>query len=327
MIAISCLVLLALSFAALNGMHDCSNAIATIISTRVLSPIAAVSWSAICNGLAFLIFGTVVATTIGKGIIDPTIVDISVIFSALMGAIIWNIITWQKGLPSSSSHALIGGLIGAGIAKVGFNAIIFSGLMPTLTAIILSPTIGFIVSLGLIILVAWVFRKYTPYKVDIIFRYMQLLSSTLVSLAHGGNDAQKCAGIITILLFSQGFLGETFYVPLWVILSSSLAMGIGTLCGGWKIIKTMGRGITELKPSSGFCAETGGAITLFGANYLGIPVSTTHIVAGSIIGVGSIKGTAAVKWIVAKNMVIAWVITIPSSALIAGLFFEITKLF
>lgn len=290
------LVGIALVFDFLNGLHDAANSIATIVSTRVLRPQYAVLWAAFFNFIAFLFFGLHVAETLGKGIIDPSIVSPLVIFSALMGAIIWNVVTWVFGIPSSSSHALIGGLVGAGLAKTGFDAVVWSGLIKTASAIFLSPAIGFFLALILILIVSWIFVRQTPFAVDRTFRVMQFLSASLYSLGHGGNDAQKTMGIIAVLLYSQGYLGGDFYVPFWVVITCQSAMALGTLMGGWRIVHTMGSKITRLNPMQGFCAETGGAITLFAATWLGIPVSTTHTITGAIIGVGAARRVSAVRW-------------------------------
>jgi PiT family inorganic phosphate transporter len=315
------LVGIALIFDFLNGLHDAANSIATIVSTRVLRPQYAVVWAAFFNFIAFLFFGLHVAETLGKGIIDPSIVSPLVIFSALMGAIIWNVVTWVFGIPSSSSHALIGGLVGAGLAKTGFDAVVWSGLIKTASAIFLSPAIGFFLALILILIVSWIFVRQTPFAVDRTFRVMQFLSASLYSLGHGGNDAQKTMGIIAVLLYSQGYLGGDFYVPFWVVITCQSAMALGTLMGGWRIVHTMGSKITRLNPMQGFCAETGGAITLFAATWLGIPVSTTHTITGAIIGVGAARRVSAVRWGIAGNIVIAWVITLPSAAAISALFY------
>ena len=321
------LVGIALLFDFLNGLHDAANSIATIVSTRVLRPQYAVMWAAFFNFIAFAFFGLHVANTLGTGIIDPHIVTPQVIFAALMGAILWNIITWRFGIPSSSSHALIGGLVGAGMAKVGPSAIVASGLLKTVSAIALSPMIGFVLALVLVLIVSWVFVRQTPFAVDRTFRFMQFVSASMYSLGHGGNDAQKTMGIIAVLLFSQGYLGSEFHVPFWVVISCQSAMALGTLFGGWKIVHTMGSKITRLNPMQGFCAETGGALTLFGATFLGIPVSTTHTITGAIIGVGAAKRTSAVRWGLAGNIVIAWVITLPSAAAISALTYYLSGLF
>ena len=312
------LIIVALAFDFLNGLHDAANSIATIVSTRVLRPQYAVAWAAFFNFIAFLFFGLHVAKTIGTGIVASSVIDPQVIFGALTGAIAWNLITWGLGIPSSSSHALVGGIVGAGTAKAGLAAIVWSGLGKTLFAIILSPTIGMLLALFLVLIVSWVFSRTTPFVVDSTFRWMQFVSASLYSLGHGGNDAQKTMGIIAVLLFSQGLLGETFHVPFWVVITCQAAMGLGTLCGGWRIVHTMGSKITRLTPMQGFCAETGGAITLFAATGLGVPVSTTHTITGAIIGVGAARRTSAVRWGVASNIVVAWVVTIPASGLIAA---------
>ena len=312
------LIAVALVFDFLNGLHDAANSIATIVSTRVLPPRAAVFWAAFFNFIAFLFFGLHVAQTIGTGIIDPGIVNASVIFAALVGAISWNLITWWAGIPSSSSHALIGGLIGAGLAKAGGGAIVWNGVLKTTAAVFLSPAIGFFLALMLVLAISWIFVRSTPYAVDRRFRMLQFASASLYSLGHGGNDAQKTMGIIAGLLFANGHLGPQFYVPFWVVMSCQAAMALGTLLGGWRIVKTMGSRITRLTPVQGFCAETGGALTLFGATWLGIPVSTTHTITGAIVGVGAARRVSAVRWNVASNIVVAWVITMPASALIAA---------
>ncbi|MCA0257653.1 MAG: inorganic phosphate transporter [Proteobacteria bacterium] len=321
------LIGVALFFDFLNGLHDAANSIATIVSTRVLKPQYAVAWAAFFNFIAFMFFGLHVAETLGKGIIDPNIVSPQVIFSALTGAIVWNIITWQYGIPSSSSHALVGGLVGAGVAKAGFGAIVASGLLKTVGAIALSPMIGFLLALTLILIVSWIFVRQTPFAVDRTFRFMQFVSASMYSLGHGGNDAQKTMGIIAVLLYSQGYLGGEFHVPFWVVISCQAAIALGTLFGGWKIVHTMGSKITRLNPMQGFCAETGGALTLFGATWLGIPVSTTHTITGAIVGVGAAKRTSAVRWGLAGNIVIAWIVTLPSAALISALTFWLSGFF
>ena len=318
------LVGVALVFDFLNGLHDAANSIATIVSTRVLRPQYAVFWAAFFNFIAFLFFGLHVAETLGKGIIDPAIVSPLVIFAALMGAIVWNVVTWIFGIPSSSSHALIGGLVGAGLAKTGFDAVVWSGLIKTASAIVLSPAIGFFLALMLVLMVSWFFVRQTPFAVDRTFRILQFVSASLYSLGHGGNDAQKTMGIIAVLLYSQGYLGGEFHVPFWVVISCQTAMALGTLMGGWRIVHTMGSKITRLNPMQGFCAETGGAITLFGATWLGIPVSTTHTITGAIIGVGAARRVSAVRWGIAGNIVVAWVITLPSAAVISALFYYAT---
>ena len=321
------LIAIALLFDLLNGLHDAANSIATVVSTRVLSPQIAVLWAAFFNFIAFLFFGLHVAETVGKGIIHPDVVDAQVIFGALMGAISWNLITWGLGIPSSSSHALIGGLVGAGTGKAGFSAIVWSGVGKTSLAIFLSPTIGLLLALVMVLIVSWLFARFTAAEADRSFRKLQLVSAALYSLGHGGNDAQKTMGIIAVLLYSQGLLAGEFHVPLWVVLSCQAAMGIGTLVGGWRIVHTMGSKITRLTPMQGFCAETGGAITLFLATLGGIPVSTTHTITGAIVGVGAARRTTAVRWNVASSIVVAWVITLPAAALMGLGFYELTRLF
>ena len=313
------LIAVALFFDFLNGLHDAANSIATIVSTRVLRPQYAVLWAAFFNFIAFMFFGLHVAETVGKGIVDVSIVTPAVIFAALVGAIVWNIVTWMAGIPSSSSHALIGGLVGAGLAKAGLSAIVWPGLGKTVAAIVVSPATGFVLALVLILVVSWLFVRQTPFAVDSTFRVMQFFSASLYSLGHGGNDAQKTMGIIAVLLYSQGMLGANFYVPLWVVLTCQSALALGTLLGGWRIVHTMGSKITRLNPMQGFCAETGGAITLFAATWLGVPVSTTHTITGAIIGVGAARRVSAVRWGIAGNIVIAWVVTLPATAAISAL--------
>src|SRR5262247_3003818 len=321
------LIGVALLFDFLNGLHDAANSIATIVSTRVLRPRYAVAWAAFFNFIAFLFFGLHVAQTIGTGIVSADVVDAQVVFGALMGGIVWNVITWFLGIPSSSSHALVGGLIGAGVAKIGWSAIVWSGVSKTTAAIVLSPLTGFVLALVLVLIVSWIFVRSTPYAVDTTFRSLQFVSASLYSLGHGGNDAQKTMGIIAVLLYSQGHLGGEFHVPFWVMFACYACMGLGTLVGGWRIVHTMGSRITRLRPFQGFCAETGGAITLFGATWLGIPVSTTHTITGCIIGVGAARSVSAVRWSVANNIVIAWIITIPATAFIGALFYALAGLF
>ena len=324
--ALVALIFVALAFDFLNGLHDAANSIATVVSTRVLRPQYAVIWAAFFNFIAFLFFGLHVAQTVGTGIVAAEVVDAAVIFGALMGAICWNLLTWWLGIPSSSSHALIGGLAGAGMMKAGLTAIVWSGLGVTAAAIVLSPLLGFLLALLLVLIVSWAFVRSTPSAVDNTFRTLQLVSAALYSLGHGGNDAQKTMGIIAVLLYSQGFLGTAFYVPFWVILTCQAAMGLGTLFGGWRIVHTMGSKITRLHPVQGFCAEAGGAITLFLATYLGVPVSTTHTITGAIIGVGAARKVAAVRWNVASNVVFAWIVTLPATALFGSVFYELGKL-
>ncbi len=313
------LIAVALLFDFLNGLHDAANSIATIVSTRVLRPQFAVLWAAFFNFIAFFFFGLHVAETVGTGIVAANVVDPAVIFAALLGAIGWNVITWLLGIPSSSSHALIGGLVGAGLAKAGFEAVVFEGLLKTVGAIFLSPAVGFVLALLLVLAVAWLFVRATPFRVDKTFRALQFVSASLYSLGHGGNDAQKTMGIIAVLLYSQGMLEGGFHVPFWVVISCQLAMAMGTLMGGWRIVHTMGSKITRLTPMQGFCAETGGAITLFGATWLGIPVSTTHTITGAIVGVGAARRVSAVRWGIAGNIVIAWFVTLPAAAAMSAL--------
>ena len=321
------LIGVALLFDFLNGLHDATNSIATVVSTRVLSPPVAVAWAAFFNFIAFLFFGLSVANTIGRGIIDVEIVNSAVIFSALVGAIAWNIITWLLGLPTSSSHALIGGLLGAGISKGGINAVVWSGIVKTTSGIALAPIIGMTLALLLMVLVAWTFRKIPVNRTDRVFRRTQLVTAALYSLGHGGNDAQKTMGIIAVLLYSQHMLGGEFHVPFWVVLACQAAMGLGTLVGGWRIVHTMGSKITRLTPQQGACAELGGSVMLFGATYLGVPVSTTHTITGAIMGVGAARRASAVRWGVARSIVIAWFITIPAAAAIAAATYALTRLF
>ena len=320
------LIAVSLLFDFLNGLHDAANSIATIVSTRVLRPRHAVAWAAFFNFIAFLVFGVHVAQTIGTGIVAADVIDARVIFGALMGAIAWNLITWWAGIPSSSSHALIGGLVGAGVMKAGGAAPVWAGLIKTSAAIVLSPLSGFFLALLIVLTVSWLFVRATPSTVDGTFRLLQFVSASLYSLGHGGNDAQKTMGIIAVLLFSQGRLGSEFYVPFWVVIICQAAMGLGTLFGGWRIVHTMGSQITRLTPMQGFCAETGGAITLFAATWLGIPVSTTHTITGSIVGVGAARKVSAVRWNVASNIVVAWVLTLPAAGAIGAAFYELAGL-
>ena len=320
------LIGVALLFDFLNGLHDAANSIATVVSTRVLKPQYAVLWAAFFNFIAFLVFGLHVAQTVGTGIVQAEIVDAAVIFAALMGAIIWNVATWVLGIPSSSSHALVGGLLGAGLAKAGLSTVVWTGVGKTVAAIVISPAVGLMLALLLVLAVAWTSIRLTPLGVDRRFRKLQLISASLYSLGHGGNDAQKTMGIIAVLLYSQGLLSGGFHVPLWVVLSCQAAMAAGTLAGGWRIVHTMGSKITRLTPAQGFCAETGGAITLFAATWLGVPVSTTHTITGAIVGVGASRRLTAVRWNVASSIVVAWVVTLPAAALIGALFYELTRL-
>ncbi len=321
------LVFLALLFDFLNGFHDSANSIATIVSTRVLTPQKAVLWAAFFNMAAFFFFSHHVAETMGKGIIDIAIVDNHIIFGTLMGACIWNIITWYFGLPTSSSHALIGGLVGAALVKTGPSALVWKGILKTVAFIFISPAVGLILGVGFGILVYWFFRKSSPLQVDHLFRKGQLLSAALYSLGHGGNDAQKTMGIIASLLFSSGLLGKEFHIPIWVGLACYLALGLGTMFGGWRIVKTMGQKVAKLRPVDGFCAESGAAMTLFVSTALGVPVSTTHTITGAIMGIGSLKRLSAVKWGVAGDIVWAWILTIPCSALIASLCYAVAARF
>jgi len=312
------LVLLALAFDFMNGFHDAANSIATVVSTGVLKPGQAVLFAAFFNFLAIFIFHLSVAATVGKGIVQPGVVDTHVVFGALIGAITWNLITWYYGIPSSSSHALIGGIAGAVIGKAGTDALISSGILKTVIFIFVSPLLGFLLGSLMMLLVAWVFRRATPSRVDRWFRRMQLVSAGAYSLGHGGNDAQKTIGIIWMLLIATGFVTSVDKSPpIWTVVSCYVAIGAGTMFGGWRIVKTMGQRITKLKPVGGFCAETGGAITLFLATALGIPVSTTHTITGAIVGVGSAQRASAVRWGVAGNIVWAWILTIPASAFVA----------
>jgi PiT family inorganic phosphate transporter len=312
------LIMLALVFDFLNGFHDAANSIATVVSTGVLKPQYAVIWAAFFNFLAILIFQLSVAATVGKGTIEPAVVDHYVVLGALVGATIWNIVTWYYGIPSSSSHALIGGLIGAAVAKSGTSALLAGGIAKTIAFILISPLMGFVLGSVMMVSVAWVFKGATPRRVDRWFRRMQLVSASLYSLGHGGNDAQKTIGIIWMLLIAAGLSGAKDPVPIWVIISCYVAIGLGTMFGGWRIVKTMGQRITKLKPVGGFCAETGGAITLFVATSLGIPVSTTHTITGAIVGVGAANKLSAVRWGVAGGIVWAWILTIPCSAFMAA---------
>jgi PiT family inorganic phosphate transporter len=313
------LIALALLFDFLNGLHDAANSIATVVSTRVLKPHWAVGWAAFFNFIAFAVFGLHVANTVGTGIVSAGVVDAGVIFGALAGAIVWSVITWWAGLPSSSSHALIGGLLGAGVAKAGLDAIVWSGFGKAVAGIVLSPLLGYGLAQFVLLGSSWAALRFTPFSVDRTFRVLQLGSAALYSLGHGGNDAQKTMGIVAVLLYSQGLLDGGFHVPLWVVLSCQAAMAAGTLFGGWRIVHTMGSRITRLKPFQGFCAESAGAATLFLATGLGVPVSTTHTITGAIIGVGSARRTAAVRWTVAYDIVVAWVLTIPAAGLLAAL--------
>jgi PiT family inorganic phosphate transporter len=319
LILIIFIIAVALAFDFTNGVHDSANSIATIVSTRVLTPRQAVAWAAFFNFIAFLVFGTAVAKTIGKGMIDISVVTPYVVLAGLMGAIIWNLITWYLGLPTSSSHALIGGYAGAAIAKAGFGSIILSGWVKTLIFIVVAPVIGMILGTIFIIIATWIIHKgdYHPTRVNIWSKRLQIFSAALYSLGHGGNDAQKTMGIITSLLFSAGIV-STFDVPLWVVLSAHTAIGLGTLLGGWRIVKTMGQKIAKLRPIDGVCAESASAISIFLATYLGVPVSTTHVITGAISGVGAARRLSAVRWDVTFKIVWAWIMTIPAAGIVAG---------
>jgi PiT family inorganic phosphate transporter len=326
LLAVVALITVALVFDFINGFHDAANSIATIVATRVLTPGQAVVWAATFNFLAAFGFGTAVAKTVGSGMIDLDVVTNAVIFSGLMGAIVWDLITWYVGLPTSSSHALVGGYAGAGIAKAGFGALIASGWTKTLIFIVLAPLMGMALGLLLSVITLWMFRGFSPLRVDKWFRRLQLVSAALYSLGHGTNDAQKTMGIIAGVLFTAGYL-TVFEIPFWVIMAAHIAIALGTLSGGWRIVQTMGSKITKLQPFGGFAAETAGAITLFTASGLGIPVSTTHTITGAIVGVGSVRRLSAVRWGVARRIVWAWVLTIPASAAIAAVTYRVLALF
>ena len=319
------LVVLAVGFDFMNGFHDAANSIATVVSTGVLKPQRAVLFAAFFNVVAIAVFHLNVAATIGKGIVQPGVVDHHVVFGALIGAITWNLFTWWYGIPSSSSHALIGGIVGAVIAKAGAGKLIGAGVAKTVAFIFISPVLGFLLGGAMMVLVAWVCRRMSPLKVDRWFRRLQLVSAGAYSLGHGGNDAQKTIGIIWMLLIAAGYVGTGDKMPpAWVIWACYLAIGMGTMFGGWRIVKTMGQRITKLRPVGGFCAETGGAITLFLATAMGVPVSTTHTITGAIVGVGSVRNASAVRWGVAGNIVWAWVFTIPATAFVAAVFYWIS---
>jgi inorganic phosphate transporter, PiT family len=321
------LIVVALAFDFLNGLHDTANSIATLVSTRMLRPRYAVIWAAFFNFIAFLVFGVHVARTVGVGIVSADVIDPHVIFGALMGAIFWNLITWWAGIPSSSSHALIGGLVGAGVVKAGLDSIVWPGLITTGAFIVLSPLFGFVLALLMILAVSWAFVRANPRSVEPTFQWLQFAAASLISLGHGGNDAQKTMGIIAVLLFSQGHLGSTFYVPFWVVLICQATIALGTLVGGWRIVRTVGSKITRMTPVQGCCASAAGAIMLFAATFLGIPVSTTHTVTGSIVGVGAARKASAVRWNVASNIVAAWIVTLPASGLMAALCYLLSKAF
>jgi PiT family inorganic phosphate transporter len=313
------IIILALAFDFINGFHDAANSIATVVSTRVLSPKLAVLWAAFFNFIAFAVLGTHVAKMIGKGVVDPSAVTATILIAGVTGAIVWNMITWWLGLPTSSSHALIGGFVGAAVVGAGWDSILMGGLIKIAQFIVISPLVGMALGWILMIAVLWIFKDSTPRRVDTLFRRLQLVSAAAFSLGHGGNDAQKTMGIITIALFSTGHMSGSFEVPMWVVLASHLTIGLGTMFGGWRIVKTMGMKLTKLQPVGGFCAETAGAVTLFGATLTGIPVSTTHTITGSIIGVGSTRRLSAVKWGIAGRILWAWVLTMPMAALVAAL--------
>ena len=322
------LVLLALVFDFINGFHDSANSVATVVSTKVLSPKYAVIWAAFFNFIAFLFFGLHVAGTIGKGIVDISVIDSNIIFSTLLGAIIWNLITWYFAIPSSSSHALIGGLIGSALVKMGnSSSLVWSGIIKTVIFIFISPILGMIPGISIGWAVFWIFRKSSPGQVDHFFRRGQLISAALYSVGHGGNDAQKTMGIIASLLFSAGMLGNKFYIPLWVIIACYSSLGLGTMFGGWRIIKTMGQKVAKLRPVDGFCAELGAAVTIFFSTEMGIPVSTTQTITGSIMGIGTIKRFTAVRWKVARQILWAWIFTIPCSAILSALSYFLTRFF
>ena len=321
------LVVLALLFDFMNGFHDAANSIATVVSTGVLKPQQAVAFAAFFNVVAIFLFQLKVAATVGKGIVDPAVVDQHVVFGALIGAIAWNVITWWYGIPSSSSHALIGGIVGATVAKAGTGPLVGSGVLKTVLFIFVSPALGFLLGSLMMVAVAWIFRRTSPLRVDNWFRRLQLLSAGMYSLGHGGNDAQKTIGIIWLLLIASGYAtaGDKM-PPSWVIWCCYIAIGLGTMFGGWRIVKTMGQRITKLKPVGGFCAESGGAITLFLATALGVPVSTTHTITGAIFGVGSVRSASAVRWGLAGNIVLAWIVTIPATAFIAAVCYGLSLL-
>ena len=318
LLLVALIVLVALTFDYINGFHDAANSIATVVSTRVLTPMQAVAWAAFFNFVAAFGFGVQVATTVGKGVVSAGVVDQWVILGGLCGAIAWNLITWYYGIPSSSSHALIGGFAGAAVAKAGFGALLPTGLFKIALFIVLAPVVGLALGFVLMVITLWTFRRFRPSRVDGLFRRLQLISAALYSLGHGTNDAQKTMGIIAILLFSSGYLGKEFYVPFWVILAAHAALGLGTMAGGWRIIKTMGMRLTKLRPVGGFCAETAGAVMLIGTAIGGIPVSTTHTITGSIMGVGATQRFSAVRWGVAGRIVWAWILTIPLAGSIAA---------
>lgn len=327
LLIVSLVILVALGFDFINGFHDAANSVATVVSTRVLSPKVAVFWAAFFNFVALLVFNVHVATTIGKGVVDPSVMNVTVIFAALMGAIVWDLMTWWWGLPTSSSHALVGGFVGAALAKAGVSCLILPGLIKIGIFILVSPLLGMLLGFILMSLINLFFCRSAPSKVDRYFRRLQLVSAGLYSLGHGGNDAQKTMGVITVLLFSTGYLGGKFYVPIWVIIACHAAIALGTMFGGWRIVKTMGMKVTKLQPVGGFAAEAAAATTLFLATFGGIPVSTTHTITGAIMGVGSTRRLSAVRWGVVNSILLAWLLTIPAAALMAALTFKLFQLF
>ena len=321
------LIAIALAFDFLNGLHDAANSIATVVTTKTLTPVQAVLFAAFFNFAAYWVFGLKVAETIGKGIMDKDVITPSVVFGALIGAMFWNVLTWWKGIPSSSSHALIGGLIGAGVSHAGLDGVVWAGVIKTAVFIFLSPMIGLAMSMLVVLITTWVFKSSTHRGADKVFKPLHILSAAAYSLGHGSNDAQKTMGIITVLLYSQGYLGGEFHVPGWVVLSCYVAISLGTLSGGWKIIETMGSRITKLSQHQGFCASTGGSIMLFAATAFGIPVSTTHTITGCIVGVGAARRTSAVRWGVASRVLVAWVLTMPAAAIVGATFYWLTQIF
>ena len=325
-LALCALIAVAFCFDIFNGLHDAANSIATVVSTGVLSPRVGVLWAAFFNFIAFLVFGLAVAKTLGTGIVNEHAIDPAVVFGALIGAIAWDALTWWWGMPSSSSHALVGGMVGAGLAKGGAAAIVWPGVIKTVIAIVVSPFVGFILAVILSVITTWIVRRANPFRIDRVFRLLQLGSASMYSLGHGGNDAQKTMGIIAALLYTQGKLGDHFHVPLWVVLSCHAAMALGKMIGGWRIVHTMGSKITPLKPFQGFSAELGGAITMFTAIAMGTPISTTHTIAGAIAGVGTVKSVGAVRWNVAREIVFAWVLTLPAAALMGAGVYALTRL-
>ncbi|MDE8653947.1 inorganic phosphate transporter [Novosphingobium album (ex Liu et al. 2023)] len=321
------LVALALAFDFLNGLHDAANAIATVVATRLLSPVFAVMFAALGNFVAYWFVGLHVAETVGKGIIDKDAVTPAVVFGALVGAMFWNVVTWLKGIPSSSSHALIGGLLGAGMAAAGPGVIEADGTVKTVVAIFASPLIGFVIAMLLMLATSWLFQGATTRRTNGLFRSLHLLSSAAYSISHGGNDAQKTMGIIAVLLYSTGHLQGEFHVPEWVVIACYVSIALGTMSGGWKIIRTMGNKLTKLNHHSGFCASSAGSVVVFGASALGIPVSTTHAITGAVVGTGAARRASAVRWSVASRVIVAWFITIPASGVVGALFYLLTRLF